>query len=133
MPTSISNIFTANRVTALGSFAVSLGALISAFVGVFPSGWQNAALAAAGLLAHAPIAFKFLDGAQKSEALQARTQLALTTGLPNDTQIMDMINTSDPNYPPASSTVPVLDTGTGSGGGSGATSSMTPPPGSGVK
>ena len=65
-------VLPANRVVALGSFAVALSGVIAAFVGVFPTGTQNTVLAVAALLAHAPTAVTFLLGAQKHEARVAQ-------------------------------------------------------------
>lgn len=66
---SLSRIFTANRLAALCTWAAGLAAFILGIVHTLPGSWQNGALAAAGLLTKLVVGVKFLDGAQKYDAL----------------------------------------------------------------
>jgi hypothetical protein len=77
----------ANRVAVVVHVAVvwcaALAAFISAISGTFPLGWQDTALAIGGVLGGVagslPVILKFLDGAQKSEALTVHA--AATAGI----------------------------------------------------
>ena len=74
----------ANRVAVIIHTAVvwcaALAAFIAAISGTFPAGWQDTALAIGGVLGGVagslPVILKFLDGAQKSEALQVHAAMA---------------------------------------------------------
>lgn len=68
----------ANRLAALAAFLVSLSALIAAVAGAFPGKYAGALVAAAALIAKTATVVKFLDGAQKSEALQPRTPVTIS-------------------------------------------------------
>jgi hypothetical protein len=74
------NLFPANRVAAIVAVLGGLAALVSGIAGVLPGTWPNVALAAAGLLTKLVTVIKFLDGAQKSEAIQPRTATLFTSG-----------------------------------------------------
>lgn len=59
----------ANRVAAVTSVLVSLGALVAAVADAFPGGrYTNALVAVAALVAKTATVLKFLDGSQKHEA-----------------------------------------------------------------
>lgn len=58
----MSKILTPARVVAATTILTGLAAFVTGIVGVLPHGWQNMALAGAGLLTKAVTAAKFLHG-----------------------------------------------------------------------
>lgn len=72
----ITGLFTAARLAAAVTILGGLAAFITGIAGVFPHGWQNAALAGAGLLTKAVTALKFLEGNQRFEASPAGQEQA---------------------------------------------------------
>lgn len=78
-------VLSANRVAAITTWLSGLAALILGVEGTFPAAWQNAALAMAGLLTKVVTMFKFLEGSQRSEALQTQVKLAGTPAQPAST------------------------------------------------
>jgi len=63
----------ANRVAAIATWLAAAGAAVAAAVGALPHNWQASAVVIAALLAKAATAWKYLEGAQRSEALHATT------------------------------------------------------------
>lgn len=76
---SLSQIFTANRVAALCTWLAGLAALILGVLHTLPGNWQNGALIGAGLLTKLTVALKYLDGAQKWDALTQGTAATKST------------------------------------------------------
>lgn len=69
-PSWLAKLLPANRIALISTWLVALGAFIYAIVGTLPNSWQRFALMAAALSTKAVTVLKYLDGSQKSEALQ---------------------------------------------------------------
>jgi hypothetical protein len=66
---TLEKYLTANRVAAISMWLAGLAAFICGVAHTLPGAWPNYALAAAGLLTKLVTVIKFLDGAQKWDAL----------------------------------------------------------------
>jgi hypothetical protein len=98
----------ANRVAAIATWLTAFAAFVLGIVQILPSGWQNYALIGSGLLVKVATTIKFLDGAQKWDALTIG-QVVKTIEEPVKSEPLPAPSTSLPPIPALDYTPPVQE------------------------
>lgn len=96
----IKALLPANRVAALATWLVALGAFITAVEGTLPLSWQNTALAVAAVLTKLVVALHFMSGSQKFDAVTAQKEVYIAQA--------STIPTDQVDTPPDSAEIPDL-------------------------